>query len=271
MIVIYNFYLDACKAELAKNQYATTNYTFKKMNIVRRDILRMFTTFIQYAPLDKPVVNQKILPHLCDVLKNYKVSPPVLRDAEVILLFAKGLHSLGAVVNELIPNILDCIFGGTLELISVDFASNPDHRHNFFVFLKSTVEKCFEALLSIPAEQLETIINCMVWSIRHQLISDYEVGLESLLALLSKVNTSLELANQFYVKYYMRIFNDVLYVLIDKLHENGFELQMQIMRILISVLPRVDKGTYDLVRGETGPITTRQREVRPHDDIHPDV
>lgn len=271
MIVIYNFYLDACKAELTKNQYATTNYTFKKMNIVRRDILKMFTTFIQYAPLDNPAVHQKILPHLCDILKNYKVSPAVLRDAEVILLFAKALQSLGGAVNELIPNILDCIFGGTLELISVDFASNPDHRHNFFVFLKSTVDKCFESLLSIPPEQLETIINCMVWSIRHQLISDYEVGLESLLALLSKVNTSLDLANQFYLKYFMRIFNDVLYVLIDKLHENGFELQMQILRILISVLPRVSYASDGLVGDKAERVAAGQRQVRVGQHLHPDV
>jgi hypothetical protein len=34
----------------------------------------------------------------------------------------------------------------------------------------------------------------------------------------------------------MRIFVDVFSVLIDKLHSNGFELQMQILRLLIQVL-----------------------------------
>ena len=37
----------------------------------------------------------------------------------------------------------------------------------------------------------------------------------------------------------MRIFNDTFYVLIDKLHANGFKHQMQILRILIQVLDHV--------------------------------
>lgn len=50
----------------------------------------------------------------------------------------------------------------------------------------------------------------------------------------------MELANSFYKKYYMQVFNDVFYVLIDKLHSNGFEYQMKILRVLIQVLDHVD-------------------------------
>lgn len=37
----------------------------------------------------------------------------------------------------------------------------------------------------------------------------------------------------------MRMFTDVLSVLTDKLHANGFDLQMQILRTLIAVLDHV--------------------------------
>ena len=84
-----------------------------------------------------------------------------------------------------IPTILACIFGATLNLISADFKSYPDHRVNFFVFLKTVVETGFQALLSVPPEQLDIIINCMIWSMKHELTTIYEVGLESLIALLN--------------------------------------------------------------------------------------
>lgn len=53
------------------------------------------------------------------------------------------------------------------------------------------------------------------------------------------MNTDINLANNFYLNYFMRVFNDVLYVLIDKSHVNGFKQQMQILRTLISVLDHV--------------------------------
>lgn len=37
----------------------------------------------------------------------------------------------------------------------------------------------------------------------------------------------------------MRIFTDVLIVLTDRLHANGFDIQMQILRTLITVLDHV--------------------------------
>lgn len=235
MTAIYNFYSNTCKQEYITNKVCINFYNFKKMRAVKRDVLRMFTIFIEHTT-DKQGVATKYLPSLFDILKGYGQEPEQLREAETLLLFSKVIEVFGPLITEYIPNILECIFGSTLSLISNDFSSYPDHRVNFFIFLKAVVETCFMALLSVPKEQLETVINCMIWSIKHELTSIYEVGLESLLALISKVNTSIELANSFYKVYFMRMFTDVLSVLTDKLHANGFDLQMQILRTLIAVL-----------------------------------
>lgn len=66
-----------------------------------------------------------------------------------------------------------------------------------------------------------------------------------------KINSSIELANSFYKTFHMRIFNDVFYVLIDKLHANGFENQMKILRTLIQVLDHVlfDKSAWRQIEG----------------------
>lgn len=183
MTVIYNFYTRTCQAEFAQNQVCLNYYNFKKMRAVKRDILRMFTVFVEHTK-DKQIVAVKYLPSLFNMLKDYRQEPEVLREPELILLFSKVIDVFENVVANDIPSILECIFGATLDLISKDFSSYPDHRVNFFIFLKTVVEKCFQALLNIPQEQLETVINCMIWSIKHELGSIYEVGLESLHALI---------------------------------------------------------------------------------------
>lgn len=183
MVVIYNFYTNSCQAEYAQNRTCISFYNFKKMRAVKRDILRMFTVFIEHTK-DKQTIAAKYLPSLFNMLKDYKQEPEVLREPELILLFSKVIDVFENVVAGDIPSILECIFGSTLDLISKDFSSYPDHRVNFFIFLKTVVEKCFQALLNIPQEQLETVINCMIWSIKHDLASIYEVGLESLYALI---------------------------------------------------------------------------------------
>ena len=184
MVVIYTFYSQTCQTEFAINKACITFYSFKKMRAVRRDVLKMFTTFIEYTK-DKQEVAKVYLPSLFNILKMYKEEPKQLREPELIILFAKVLQVFGTLIADGIPAILECIFGGTLEMISTDFNSFPDHRVNFFVFLKVVVDTCFQALLNIPKEQLEIIINCMIWSIKHELTNIYEVGLESLLALVN--------------------------------------------------------------------------------------
>lgn len=184
MVIIYDFYTNTCQQEFASNKGCLTFYNFKKMRAVKRDILRMFAIFIEHTT-DKQGVATKYLPQLFNILKNYVNEPEQLREAEMLLLFSKVIEVFGPLIAEYVPNILECIFGSTLSLISSDFSSYPDHRVNFFVFLKTVVETCFQALLSVPKEQLETVINCMIWSIKHELSNIYEVGLESLLALIT--------------------------------------------------------------------------------------
>lgn len=82
------------------------------------------------------------------------------------------------------------------------------------------------------------------------------------------MNTSMELANSFYKKYYMQIFNDVFYVLIDKLHTNGFEYQMKILRVLIQVLDHVN--FIYLASNKTERWRGRQQEVRSFERIQTD-
>lgn len=184
MVVIFKFYSQTCLSEFALNPNCLTFYTLKKMRAVRRDILKMFTVFFSHVG-DKQAVAGKYLPPIFEMLSAYKDEPEALREPDMLLLFAKVIQEFGQLISQFIPNILDLTFTSTLGMISSNFQSYPDHRFNFFVFLKNVIENCFQQLLSIPKEQLTTVIDCVIWSIKHELGNFYEVGLESLLALIN--------------------------------------------------------------------------------------
>jgi hypothetical protein len=98
------------------------------------------------------------LPSLYDLLKLYKYPVAQIetrsrclaraRDDLALLEGDRGVRA--QFIVEFIPNIFECVFGATLGMISGDFKSFPDHRVNFFVFLKTVVSKTFEALLNVP-------------------------------------------------------------------------------------------------------------------------
>ena len=123
-------------------------------------------------------------------------------------LFALVLEKVNLNLEELVPKILELIFTSTLTMITRDFQSYPDHRMNFFTFLKAVINSAFESLFSIPADQFKTIINCVIWAFKHDLSMLYELGLDILLIILKKVNSDINISNQFYQIYYLQLLND---------------------------------------------------------------
>lgn len=121
-------------------------------------------------------------------------------------------------------------------MITRDFQSYPDHRMNFFTFLRAVINHAFESLFSVPAEQFKTIINCVIWAFKHDLSALYELGLDILLVILQRVNSDINIANQFYQMYYLQLLNDILFVMTDSFHKSGFRKQAQILSILLEVI-----------------------------------
>jgi len=49
--------------------------------------------------------------------------------------------------------------------------------------MKAIVERFFEALLHIPPEQFTTILDCVMWALKHELVQTSETGLDTLLSI----------------------------------------------------------------------------------------
>jgi exportin-1 len=112
-------------------------------------------------------------------------------------MFGAILEKLSSTVGEFIPRILELIFASTIHMISEDFNSYPDHRFNFFQFLKAATSSCLEgiifphhpmhvflAVFSIPAEQFKLVINSVIWALKHDHPTIHEMGLDMLKTIL---------------------------------------------------------------------------------------
>lgn len=69
------------------------------------------------------------------------------READVLQLFALVLEKVNLNLEELVPKILELIFSSTLTMITRDFQSYPDHRLNFFTFLRAVISYAFECII----------------------------------------------------------------------------------------------------------------------------
>jgi len=110
------------------------------------------------------------------------------REPELILLYADILDRLSTQVGADAKFLLQGIFECILPMVTQDFSSYPDHRMNFFVFLKAAVSNSFIYLISIEQEQFKIILNCLLWEIKHELANIYEIGLETLQIILNVIS-----------------------------------------------------------------------------------
>lgn len=127
------------------------------------------------------------------------------------------------------------IFTSSLPLITSDFNSFPEIRANFFSFLKSLVKFNFAPLFSLEEGYFNTILDCVIWSLRHELSTYSDLGLDLLEEILTNVNKNTGISNVFYSKYHMRICTDILDVMTDGFHKSGLDSQAKIFYILVHV------------------------------------
>lgn len=167
------------------------------------------------------------------------------------MLFALVIEKLKITLAELVPKILELVFSSILDMITRDFHSYPDHRRNFFTFLKAVINNAFIALFAVPVEQFRTIINCVIWAFQHNLPELYELGLDILIVILTvfkfniifnfiKINKNVHsdqgILNQFHQIYYLQLLTDIIMVLTDSFHKSGFRTQVNILGKLLEIL-----------------------------------
>lgn len=185
-----------------------------------------------HAAQSKEIFMANFIPGILnEILSDYRLSPPQGRDAKVLVFFATAVSVLRELITPEIPKVMDAVFEKTLEMITTNMLDYPEHRIQFFTFLREANKNCFYGLFNIPPPLQKLIIDSVIWAFKHTERNISETGLEILLELLQNVtNNGANIAQSFYSSFILMLIQDIFVVLTDRLHKSGFKLQASILK-----------------------------------------
>lgn len=235
--IVYNGYRDHLMKMLSEVGSSVVGYAdFKKLRGVRKDILVLFTnlTLAHKDHSDYFLKNYSVL--FNNILVSFISEPAEIKEAQVFDLIAASLTVLDKASAELLLTSLPMLLEITLPMITQDFTSYPELRLSFFGLLRAVAVHCFEFFLKLEFEKIKTIINSLLWALRHETVNVHEVGIAAINAFLGNINNRPDLASSFYKSFFLPVFDEVLYVTTDRLHQNSFSEQASCLYTLMQVV-----------------------------------
>ena len=234
-----------CIAEESKIVGAQTNDTIRirLCRSIKRKILNLYKLFISdlnFTDFDKwfePLLKQFLVVSLND----YKVEPPTLKEAELLIYSNAMVMKCGQRSPENVTLILENVFFPTLDMIKNDMDNYPDHRLYFYQLLRMINYKNFEVIIGIPQDNFfATFFNTICWAFKHHNREIEETGLQIAIDMLTNIdnlkdnNTDFQI--KFYQTYYLLLVNEIFFALTDSDHEPAFAKQALLLRSLMKLV-----------------------------------
>eukprot|EP00803_Ostreobium_quekettii_P010458 evm.model.scf_31.9 EVM.evm.TU.scf_31.9 scf_31:180059-191953(+) len=240
MLMIYKVYSELISSAIANGgPYEAKSHVVKSMRSVKRAALKLIETFVDKTE-DADTFAKQMVPHMLDpILGDYNRNVPDARDAEVLSLFAAIIDKLQGLMAGEVPRIFEAVFECTLTMITKNFEDYPDHRLKFFSLLHSITNHCFPCLFNMSPEQVQLVMDSIVWAFRHTERNVADTGLQLLLDLLYRFGES-DFATGFHQRYYFKLMQEVFAVLTDTFHKPGFKLHARILQHLFSIVLKGD-------------------------------
>jgi exportin-1 len=244
VLKVYRFFSEQLKvACIQQGVIATRLVLFKAMRNAKTDILELFIAFFgvckDLETKSKSTIPSMVPPLLNDVLGDYNSSPAAARDAKVLTLLSTLIELFKEYLAPELPRILDAVFQSTLEMITTNMLDHPEHRIEFFQFLRAANNHCFYGLFNIPIAQQKLLVDSIVWAFKHTERNISETGLEILQELLNNIAPHSQISQPFYQAFLLPLIQDVLVVMTDRLHKSGFKNQAG---ILMHIFHQVQTG-----------------------------
>jgi len=241
LLLIYRLYSE--QIVLAVNQqgpFAVRIVLYKAMRGVKAEIIELINSFMEVCRDveggPQSTLSTFLPPLMTEVLNDYRMAPPVARDAKVLSVFSTAISVLREQISSEIPHIMEAIFEPTLEMITTNMSDNPEHRSGFFRFLREANEHCFYGLFSIAPHHQKLVVDSIVWAFKHTERNISEMGLEILLELLKNIAPNPQIAQSFYQTFLVSLIQDVLGIMTDRLHKSGFKLQAAVLKHLFHLV-----------------------------------
>ncbi|KAG2381491.1 hypothetical protein C9374_006480 [Naegleria lovaniensis] len=255
MLSVYKAYSQFISDEIQKiGTRAASHSNVRAMRAIKRETLKLVESFIANTDDTQMLVTSFLPPLLDATLGDYKASVPDAKDPQVLTLLSVAMDKLQTAIDHYLPTILEYVLECTLPMITTNFEDYPEHRMNLFTLLKSINKNCFQSFLHIPPNGFKLIVDSILWALKHTHRNIFETGLGILQDMLSNIEhiNNDGLRNEFYSKFYIPIFDDVLYIYTDTLHQSGFKMQTTIIHHLLYVIA-TNKITVPLTENQQMP------------------
>ncbi len=242
LLTVYRFYSEHISAAVAsQGEIATRLSNIRAMRGAKKEVLRLLNAFLERSgpPDSTPLtVATTIMPRMLEpILDDYKRCIPAARDPEVLTLFTTATLKLHEYMAQFLLRVMDSIFECTLQMITQNFEDFPEHRIQFFKFLKAANMECFMTLFEIPAAQQQLVVDSVVWAFRHTERNIADTGLDILHELLRNIaHAPPQVAQAFYAAHLVRLITEVLCVMTDRLHKSGFKLHATLLNQMFHLL-----------------------------------
>jgi exportin-1 len=268
MLNVYKVYSERISAAIAQQGAIATQMSLvRTMRSAKKEVLRLLTVFIDRSgppEADPKAVAEGFIPPVLDpILGDYMRNIAGARDPEVLALFTTVVEKLKSQVVSHVPSIMEAIFECTLQMITTNFEDFPEHRINFFNFLRAVNTHCFPALFNIPSEHQKLVVDSVVWAMKHTERNISETGLEILYDLLQNVHRTPNVSQGFYQQFLLPLIQDVFAVMTDRLHKSGFKMHATLLRHMfhLVVQNQVTVPLFDATTaqpGQTNPAFLRE-------------
>lgn len=144
-------------------------------------------------------------------------------------------------MEDKVPTIMENVFECTLQMINKDFSEYPEHRVEFFKLLKAINFYCFQALLKLDSRQFKFVIDSCMWASKHDNREVENTGLVMCIELMDNMAEASDphISNTFFQQFFVRILQDVFFVVTDSDHKAGGFVQADDKSFITNELNRL--------------------------------
>ncbi|KNH08615.1 Exportin-1 [Perkinsela sp. CCAP 1560/4] len=235
ILVMYTTINEAFQQEAYQNTQVErpNQHTIKQFRSVKKEILK--TLGEVFSGTNNPEgISIQILPYVFNtILPDYGQAQENFRDAQVLILLTLIVEKVRSNIKDSVEAICEYAIYPTLRMISRNMQDFPDLRSNIFKLMRALTRNCFGPFLRC-AETSPLIVDGVLWATKHSASEISSAGVDILFDFLRQVMHS-QLAECFYIAYFITIFTEIFAALTDTLHTADFIGHVRIITLLMQI------------------------------------
>ena len=240
IINIYIYYNQQINVSISNNNCNINNVKKRDYELINSSILKYFISLVKNINDIQIINNDMIMNYgFGELINQYNNNPTQNKDPNMLLLFTAIIDVFKNQYPNICCTIWDCFSSNIFKIIQNNYKSFPELFENFFKFIKSIVTNSLESIYYKKNEIPQLLIDILIYGINDKVPCVYENSLEAIQNLLNYIlNPNLNKISQqkFFNSHLYKIFGQVFSTMVDGFHQNGINLQIKIIQLIIKTI-----------------------------------